>query len=52
MMIVGDTDQLPCVGPGQVPADAIQSRAESVIRLTEITSGGFAGIKSPIEAQQ
>jgi exodeoxyribonuclease V alpha subunit len=35
-MMVGDVDQLPSVGPGQVLADIIQSGAVSVARLTEI----------------
>jgi exodeoxyribonuclease V alpha subunit len=36
MMIVGDVDQLPSVGPGQVLADIIQSGAVPVVRLTEV----------------
>ena len=36
MLIVGDIDQLPSVGPGQVLADIISSGAVSVVRLTEI----------------
>ncbi len=36
MLIVGDIDQLPSVGPGQVLADIIASGAVSVIRLTEV----------------
>ena len=35
-MIVGDIDQLPSVGPGQVLADVISSSAVSVVRLTEV----------------
>ena len=35
-MIVGDIDQLPSVGPGQVLADVISSGAVPVIRLTEV----------------
>ena len=34
MLIVGDIDQLPSVGPGQVVADVISSGA--VVRLTEV----------------
>ena len=34
MLIVGDIDQLPSVGPGQVLADVISSGA--VVRLTEV----------------
>ena len=36
LMIVGDTDQLPSVGPGQVLADMIASDAVPVVRLTEV----------------
>jgi len=36
LLIVGDIDQLPSVGPGQVLADLIASKAVPVIRLTEI----------------
>jgi exodeoxyribonuclease V alpha subunit len=36
LLIVGDIDQLPSVGPGQVLADLISSGAVPVIRLTEV----------------
>lgn len=36
LLIVGDIDQLPSVGPGQVLADVIQSEAVPVVRLTEV----------------
>ena len=36
ILIVGDVDQLPSVGPGQVLADIIGSGAVPVIRLTEV----------------
>ena len=36
LLIVGDVDQLPSVGPGQVLADIIGSGAIPVVRLTEI----------------
>ena len=36
LVLVGDVDQLPSVGPGAVLADVIQSGAASVVRLTEI----------------
>jgi exodeoxyribonuclease V alpha subunit len=36
LLIVGDIDQLPSVGPGQVLADVISSGAIAVIRLTEV----------------
>lgn len=36
LMIVGDVDQLPSVGPGQVLADIIGSGAVPVVRLTEV----------------
>jgi exodeoxyribonuclease V alpha subunit len=36
LLIVGDIDQLPSVGPGQVLADVIASVAVPVVRLTEV----------------
>jgi exodeoxyribonuclease V alpha subunit len=36
LLIVGDIDQLPSVGPGQVLADVITSGAVAVVRLTEV----------------
>jgi exodeoxyribonuclease V alpha subunit len=36
LLIVGDVDQLPSVGPGQVLADIIASGAVPVIRLMEV----------------
>jgi len=36
VLIVGDIDQLPSVGPGQVLADIIGSNAITVVRLTEV----------------
>ena len=36
VILVGDVDQLPSVGPGQVLADLIGSGAVPVVRLTEI----------------
>jgi exodeoxyribonuclease V alpha subunit len=36
LLLVGDADQLPSVGPGQVLADIIVSGAVAVARLTEI----------------
>ena len=36
LLIVGDIDQLPSVGPGQVLADIIGSGAVPVMRLTEV----------------
>ena len=36
LLIVGDVDQLPSVGPGQVLADVIASGAIPVVRLTEV----------------
>ena len=36
LLIVGDIDQLPSVGPGQVLADIIASCAVPVVRLTEV----------------
>jgi exodeoxyribonuclease V alpha subunit len=36
LLLVGDVDQLPSVGPGQVLGDIIASGAVSVVRLTEV----------------
>jgi exodeoxyribonuclease V alpha subunit len=36
LVLVGDVDQLPSVGPGQVLADIIASGAIRVVRLTEV----------------
>ena len=36
ILIVGDIDQLPSVGPGQVLADIIASATVPVVRLTEV----------------
>jgi exodeoxyribonuclease V alpha subunit len=36
LLIVGDIDQLPSVGPGQALADIIPSRAVPVVRLTDV----------------
>lgn len=36
LVMVGDVDQLPSVGPGTVLRDVIDSRAVPVVRLTEI----------------
>ncbi|UEM23995.1 ATP-dependent RecD-like DNA helicase [Skermanella mucosa] len=36
VLLVGDVDQLPSVGPGQVLADVIDSGAVPVVRLTEV----------------
>jgi exodeoxyribonuclease V alpha subunit len=36
LILVGDVDQLPSVGPGQVLADIIASHAIAVVRLTEV----------------
>ncbi|WP_408902073.1 ATP-dependent RecD-like DNA helicase [Roseomonas genomospecies 6] len=36
LLLVGDVDQLPSVGPGQVLGDVIGSGAVPVVRLTEI----------------
>jgi len=36
VLLVGDVDQLPSVGPGQVLADVIGSGAVPVVRLTEV----------------
>jgi exodeoxyribonuclease V alpha subunit len=36
LILVGDVDQLPSVGPGRVLSDVIRSDAVEVVRLTEI----------------
>jgi len=36
LLVVGDIDQLPSVGPGQILADIIASGALPVVRLTEV----------------
>jgi exodeoxyribonuclease V alpha subunit len=36
LLIVGDIDQLPSIGPGQVLADVITSGAVPVVRLTDV----------------
>jgi exodeoxyribonuclease V alpha subunit len=36
LLIVGDVDQLPSVGPGQVLRDVISSNTVPVVRLTEV----------------
>ena len=36
LLVVGDIDQLPSVGPGQVLADIISSGAVPVVQLTEV----------------
>ena len=36
MILVGDVDQLPSVGPGTVLSDLIASEAVTVVRLTQI----------------
>ncbi|PAX06424.1 ATP-dependent RecD-like DNA helicase [Sphingomonas lenta] len=36
LLLVGDVDQLPSVGPGQVLTDVIASEAAPVVRLTEV----------------
>ncbi len=36
LLLVGDVDQLPSIGPGQVLADVIAAAAVPVVRLTEI----------------
>lgn len=52
LIFVGDVDQLPSVGPGQVLGDLIESGAVPVVRLTEVFRGpritrDFAVISEP-----
>ncbi len=47
LLIVGDIDQLPSVGPGQVLADIIGSGAVPVVRLTEVFRGQCQTKRSP-----
>jgi hypothetical protein len=42
-LIVGDIDQLPSVGPGQVLTDVISSNAVPVVRLTEVSRQAACG---------
>ena len=49
LLIVGDIDQLPSVGPGQVLADIIASGAVPVVRLTEVfRQARLNAIASPV----
>ena len=54
LLIVGDIDQLPSVGPGQVLADIIASGAARVpvVRLTEVCSGQAAHSRIIISAHK
>ncbi len=36
LLVIGDVDQIPSVGPGQVLADIIASGAVPIVRLTEV----------------
>lgn len=36
LILIGDVDQLPCIGPGNILADIIKSEEIPVVRLTEI----------------
>ena len=47
LLIVGDIDQLPSVGPGQVLADVISSGAVPVVRLTEVFRQAARAASSP-----
>ena len=44
LILVGDVDQLPSIGPGRVLADLIESGAVEVARLTEIFRQAEAGL--------
>lgn len=44
LVLVGDSDQLPSVGPGNVLADLISSGVVPVVRLTEIFRQAGAGL--------
>ena len=47
LLIVGDIDQLPSVGPGQVLADIIASEVVPVVRLTEVFRQAAKSRRSP-----
>ena len=48
LLIVGDVDQLPSVGPGQVLADIIASDLIPVVRLTEVFRQAAEAGSSPM----
>lgn len=50
LLLVGDVDQLPSVGPGQVLADIIGSGSVPVARLTEIFRQAAALLPVPIRS--
>lgn len=54
LILVGDRDQLPSVGPGRVLADLMESGVVAVARLTEIyrQSGGSQIIKAAHQVNQ
>ena len=47
VVLVGDVDQLPSVGPGAVLADLIDSETVPVVRLTEIFRQAGAELDRP-----
>ena len=47
VVLVGDVDQLPSVGPGMVLADVINSGVVPVVRLTEILPPGRSELDRP-----
>jgi ATP-dependent exoDNAse (exonuclease V) alpha subunit len=51
LLIVGDIDQLPSVGPGQVLAEIIASGAVSVVRLTEVFRQPLTVGSSPVRTR-
>jgi exodeoxyribonuclease V alpha subunit len=52
-LIVGDIDQLPSVGPGQVLADIISSGAVPVVRLTEVfRQAAHPGIRMTVSEEE
>jgi len=46
VLLVGDTDQLPSVGPGQVLQDLISSEQVPVMRLTQVFRQAISEIVS------
>jgi exodeoxyribonuclease V alpha subunit len=48
VLLVGDIDQLPSVGPGMVLRDMINSEQISVVRLTEVFRQAASRVRLPV----